>query len=330
MYSNYLSVNESELTLKKYKGEYKYVFLNKKKKSNRGHCVWLLLTTVQSTIEPRSVRMVNWPQMRRSNFPTDAWHISYNKREWGLAILANKNRKSHTHLFLHITGSTFAFDKRESGRDSLAFISSFRPRLSLSITQKPFYLSHTLSLFLRWLSQINLRVSLWSRASSTPLPPPSPPRTNPSLLTRPCSVLLLQQAPKAASRLRPGTSSFRRRASPARSRCTRRPSTPPVPPAVFSAVVSLTRPSLLSISSSAICRSDSSRSLALSHFQFLFLRFDSTLLYISLLGLDLCVYQYLSVCVYIELVFVLKLFFVFLDLRFHFQVLISLYRSLLR
>ena len=294
---------------------------------------YLLQYSLPLRFEPRSVRMVNWPQMGRSNFPTDALHISYNKREWGLAILANKNRKSHTPLFLHITGSTFAFDKRESGRDSLAFISSFRPRLSLSLSllpKNPWSLSHTVSLFLRWLSQINLRVSLWSRASSTPLPPPSPPRTNPSLLTRPCLVLLLQQAPKAASRLRPGTSSFRRRASPARSRCTRRPSTPPVPPAVFSAVVSLTRPSLLSISSSAICRSDSSRSLALFHFQFLFLRFDSTLLYISLLGLDLCVYQYVSVCVYIELVFVLKLFFVFLDLRFHFQVLISLYRSLLR
>ena len=45
---------------------------------------------------------------------------------------------------------------------------------------------------------------------------------------------------------------------------------------------------------------------------------------------DLCVYQYLSMCVYIELVSVLKLFSIFLDLRFHFQVLISLYRSLLR
>ena len=63
---------------------------------------------------------------------------------------------------------------------------------------------------------------------------------------------------------------------------------------------------------------------------FSFFFFDLILLYISLLGLDLCVYKYLSMCVYIELVSLLKLFSVFLDLRFHFQVLISLYRSLLR
>ena len=70
---------------------------------------------------------------------------------------------------------------------------------------------------------------------------------------------------------------FWHRASPARSRCTRQPSTPPVPPVVFSAMVSLTWPSPFSISSSAICKSNSSRSLALFHFQLLFLRFDSTL-----------------------------------------------------
>ena len=70
---------------------------------------------------------------------------------------------------------------------------------------------------------------------------------------------------------------FWRRGNPARSRCTHRPSTPPVPPVVFSAMVSLTWLSLLSISSSAICRSNSSRSLALFRFQLLFLRFDSTL-----------------------------------------------------
>ena len=63
---------------------------------------------------------------------------------------------------------------------------------------------------------------------------------------------------------------------------------------------------------------------------FSFFFFDLILLYISLLWLNLCVYQYLSMCVYIKLVSMLKLFSVFLDLRFHFQVLISLYRLLLR
>ena len=132
-------------------------------------------------------------------------------------------------------------------------------------------------LFLRWLSLTNLRVSLWSQASSTPLHPLSPPHTNPLVLTEPCSVLLRhqQQAPTTASRLRPGTSSFRHRASLARSRCTRRPSLPPVQSAVVSALVPLTWPSLLSMSSSAICRSDSSTSLTLFHFQLLFLRFLS-------------------------------------------------------
>ena len=135
----------------------------------------------------------------------------------------------------------------------------------------------SLLLFLRWLSLTNLRVSLWSQASSTPLHPLSPPHTNPLVLTEPCSVLLRQQhlAPTTASRLRPGTSSFRHRASLARSRCTRRPSSPPVASAVVSALVPLTWPSLLSISSSAICRSDSSTSLTLFHFQLLFLRFLS-------------------------------------------------------
>ena len=135
----------------------------------------------------------------------------------------------------------------------------------------------SLVLFLRWLSLTNLRVSLWSQASSTPLPPLSPPHTNPLVLTEPCSVLLRhqQQAPTTASRLRPGTSSFRHRASLARSRCTRRPSSPPVQSAVVSALVPLTWPSLLSMSSSAICRSDSSTSLTLFHFQLLFLRFLS-------------------------------------------------------
>ena len=135
----------------------------------------------------------------------------------------------------------------------------------------------SLVLFLRWLSLTNLRVSLWSQASSTPLHPLSPPHTNPLVLTEPFSVLLRhqQQAPTTASRLRPGTSSFRHRASLARSRCTRRPSSPPVPLAVVSALVPLTWPSLLSMSSSAICRSDSSTSLTLFHFQLLFLRFLS-------------------------------------------------------
>ena len=134
--------------------------------------------------------------------------------------------------------------------------------LSLSITKKRF-----VSLFLWWLSQTNLCINLWSWASSTPLPPSSPPCTNPSVLTRPCSVLLLQQAPTMASRLWPGTSSFQCRVSSARSRCTCQLSTPPVLPTIFSAMVSLTWPSLLLILSSAICRSDSSRSLALIRFQ---------------------------------------------------------------
>nr|POE55128.1 mitochondrial phosphate carrier protein 3, mitochondrial [Quercus suber] len=75
-----------------------------------------------------------------------------------------KTEKSHSHLFVHITGSTFAFGKRESGRDSLAFISSFRPRLSPSLSpirKKPFVsLSHTLALSPMALSDKSSRQSL--------------------------------------------------------------------------------------------------------------------------------------------------------------------------